>query len=464
MNSGSRSQHCCARRAALNNSAGDPTGLSGIPKVRVVVVNYNSGVEILSCLQSIFASDLPNDSLDVVVVDNGSTDGSLELLERELPKVRLVRSPSNLGYSAFNQVIADLEGVDYVALINPDAAIDSGCLPALIDALGADRDLGAACPRILLKGAFREIQLEISGHRRNYLDLLGVEGPANWHLSGPRVRRRWNRDVAWSVGDGTVLRVDSTEGEIVRLRVRANRPTRLKLQSGENAVETLLDRAPGEVSIAAAGASARIIQNAGSIIGKHGLGINRGFHRVDGPPFDMAGDVPAWCGAAVLMRSRYLRDVGGFDPKFFLYYEDLDLSWRGLVRGWRYRYVPEAVVFHAHSMTIGHGSRVYEFHHERNRLLTVTKNAPWREVMSTWAGAFKLIVRQVLGDVAGRILDRRKPEFVRTGRRLGALVSAMRLAPVILLGRRKSLGNPFGDQNTLQILGRWREPPGGASD
>ncbi len=48
----------------------------------------------------------------------------------------------------------------------------------------------------------------------------------------------------------------------------------------------------------------------------------------------------AWCGGAVLLRADYLVDVGTFDERFFLYYEDTDLSWRGRHKGWRYQYVP----------------------------------------------------------------------------------------------------------------------------
>jgi GT2 family glycosyltransferase len=86
----------------------------------------------------------------------------------------------------------------------------------------------------------------------------------------------------------------------------------------------------------------------------------------------------------VLLRPTYLADVGLFDERFFLYYEDTDLSWRGQLRGWRYRYVPESRVRHLHSATVGAGSDVHRHYAERNRLLMLVKSAPravaWRAV------------------------------------------------------------------------------------
>ena len=60
-----------------------------------------------------------------------------------------------------------------------------------------------------------------------------------------------------------------------------------------------------------------------------------------------------WCGAAVLLRRRYLEEVGRFDERLFMYAEDADLSWRGARRGWRYRYVPTSVVRHEHRASSG---------------------------------------------------------------------------------------------------------------
>lgn len=427
-------------------------------RIRAVVVNYNGGAEVLSCLRALLASDWPAEHLEVVVVDNGSFDGSLEQIEAELPTVRVCRSPGNLGYPAINQVVADLTGVDAVAIINPDAVVEPGCLAALAAALGRDPGLGAACPLILLDGEYREVHIGLDGPPRASLDLLDVEGAGRWHLTGPRVRRRWRGGVAWSVGDGSILRTTSTGA--VALRVQAHAPGRLVLTSGGRRVELAVGRRPRRVEVVVAGPATRIVQNAGSVIGRHGLGVNRGYHHSEGPACAPATDVPAWCGAGVLLRSDYLRDVGLLDPRWFLYYEDTDLAWRGLLRGWRYRYVPEARLSHAHSTTIGHGSALYDVQHVRNRLLTVSKCAPAREVAATWGDAVRLVGTQLRGDVVARLRDRRLPEPVLTARRVRALVGAARHCPGVLRDRSGVRGPGTIPDDLLPVLGRWRDPSG----
>ncbi|MEX2289325.1 MAG: glycosyltransferase family 2 protein [Mycobacteriales bacterium] len=428
--------------------------MTPVRRVRAVVVNYNGGEEILACLRSLLASEW--EQLQVVVVDNGSSDGSAARIERELPDVTLFRSPGNLGYPAINQVVEDLTGVDAVLVLNPDAVLEPGCLATLAAALDEDPGLGAACPLILLDGSYREVRVELDGLPRASLDLLAVEAGGRWHLTGPKVRRRWRGGVAWSVGDGSVLR---TTGERVALRLQAHRPGRVRLVSGDRTVEQAVGRSPIHIETAVGGAAFEVVQNAGSVIGPHGTGINRGYHRPRGPEFDAAVDVPAWCGAGVLLRGDYLRRVGLLDPRWFLYYEDTDLAWRGLLRGWRYRYVPQARVRHAHSTTIGHGSARYDVQHHRNRLLTVSKCAPGAELLASWGDAVRLVGVQLRGDVLARLRDRRRPEPVLTARRLRGLAGAARLLPQVLRDRKAVRAHAVPDDD-LPVLGRWRDPAG----
>lgn len=428
--------------------------MTPVRRVRAVVVNYNGGDEVLACLRSLLDSRW--DALEVVAVDNGSVDGSPERIERELPGVRLFRSPGNLGYPAINQVVEDLTDVDAVLVLNPDAVIEPDGLARLAAALDADPRAGAACPLILLEGRYREVRVELDGPARASLDLLAVDGADRWHLTGPKVRRRWHSGVAWSVGDGSVLR---TTGERVALRVQAHRPGRLRLVSGDQVVEQAVGRSPVHVEIGVGGDAVEVVQNAGSVIGPHGTGINRGYHQPLGPALETATDVPAWCGAGVLLRSDYLREVGLLDPRWFLYYEDTDLAWRGLLRGWRYRYVPQARIRHAHSTTIGHGSALYDVQHHRNRLLTVTKCAPRAELSATWRDALRLVGTQLRGDVVARLRDGRPPEPTLTVRRMRGLAGAARLTPHVLRDRRAVRAAAVPDDD-LPVLGRWRDPAG----
>jgi GT2 family glycosyltransferase len=427
-------------------------------RIRAVVVNYNGGEEVLGCLRALLSGDWPLQDLDVVVVDNGSVDGSPERIEKELPAVRVHRSPGNLGYPAINQVVQDLTGIDAVAIVNPDALVAPDCLSLLAAALGEDPRLGAACPRILLDGRYREVRISLDGPPRASVDLLSVEAAERWHLTGERVRRRWHDGVAWTVGDGSVLR--TTADGPVRLRVRGQQRGRLTLTSGDQRADVTVGRRAMAVDVALGGEPVEVVQNAGSVIGVHGLGLNRGYHRPDGPLFDLPTDVPAWCGAGVLLRTSYLNDCGLLDPRWFLYYEDTDLAWRGLLRGWRYRYVPAARVLHAHSTTIGHGSALYDIQHVRNRLLTVTKCAPAGELRGAWRDAVTTVGTQLRGDVVARVRDRRRPEPTLTVRRVRALASAARLTPAVLRDRRTVRRGATVADDALPVLGRWRDPTG----
>ena len=76
-----------------------------------------------------------------------------------------------------------------------------------------------------------------------------------------------------------------------------------------------------------------IVNNVGSIVFEDGYGADRGFLEPDEGQYQEPVEVFAWCGGSVLLRPRYLADVGLFDERFFLYYEDTDLAWRGRAAG-----------------------------------------------------------------------------------------------------------------------------------
>jgi GT2 family glycosyltransferase len=133
----------------------------------------------------------------------------------------------------------------------------------------------------------------------------------------------------------------------------------------------------------------RVINSAGGGLYKGWFGGDRGFMEPDVGQYDQPAEVFSWCGGAVVLSADYLRDVGIFDDSYFLYYEDFDLSWRGRAVGWSYRYVPESVVYHEHAYSSKAGSAFFTFWVDRNRRLTLVKNAPANIAVRVCLGAFK---------------------------------------------------------------------------
>ncbi len=357
--------------------------------VGVVVVNYNGGDLTLECLRSIVRTEWPAERLRVVLVDNASDDGVTARVRAELPVVRVLEQSANLGFGAgCNAGIRALGDVDFVALVNNDASVDPGWLAPLVDTLLADPGLGAACPKILFAGRFHDVVLRSATARRGFGDRrdLGV------FLSGARVDGDdvWSRvqlvDGTWGLepdaagggewtGPVTHLRVPVTTGNArISLRLSADGPRAVSMSAGGEPTEHTVSVDPAWFDVVASGADIDVVNNVGTVLLADGFAADRGYLEPDDGQFDTPAEVFAWCGGGVLLSRAYLDDVGLFDEELFLYYEDLELAWRGAGRGWRYRTVPTSVVRHVHSATSGRGSPLKQFYDERNRLLVLARH------------------------------------------------------------------------------------------
>ncbi len=102
------------------------------PLLTVVIVTYNSAAYIGPCLESLLPQ-VPTDGSRVVVVDNASSDGTAELVERRWPDVQVIRSEVNLGFGRACNLGAASSDTVYVVLLNPDTTVQAGCLDALVD-------------------------------------------------------------------------------------------------------------------------------------------------------------------------------------------------------------------------------------------------------------------------------------------------------------------------------------------
>lgn len=306
----------------------------------VVIPSWNSVRLLPRCLDSIAAQGVP---VELLVVDNGSGDGSVELLrERGVEHLALER---NTGFAAAVNLGVSRTRAPLVLVLNADTALEPGCLAALAARLRSDPGLGGVQPLLL--------QLE-EGRER--------------------------------------------------------------------------DRA-----------SARIY-SAGMTLHADGRAFEQGAGEEQGPLSATPREVFGVCGAACLLRRELFTELGGYDERYFAFYEDVDLNVRARIAGWRFAYVPAAVVWHVGNASwlagaprpAGWNARLVA----RNRISTQAKFIP--------ASALPRILAVELGALARAARERRFRATLR-----GKLEGLLRL-PAMLRARRRLQGE--GD---LSRARRW---------
>lgn len=120
------------------------------PAVSVIVLTYNCRDLIGDCLQSVLAQQAANPSFEVIVVDNASTDGTADRVEKEFSHaIRLIRSQNNGGYAAGNNLGAQSASGQSLVFLNPDTVVPQGWLAPLIEMLRQQPDAGAVCSKVM---------------------------------------------------------------------------------------------------------------------------------------------------------------------------------------------------------------------------------------------------------------------------------------------------------------------------
>lgn len=113
--------------------------------IDIIIVNWNGGQKILECIQPLMQNAVSNMKLNIIVSDNGSTDGSVEAIAAA--GITVIENKSNLGFgAACNRVLPYCTG-DYILLLNPDAVVTCGSIALLAEKLAKEPDMGAIGPR-----------------------------------------------------------------------------------------------------------------------------------------------------------------------------------------------------------------------------------------------------------------------------------------------------------------------------
>lgn len=188
----------------------------------IVIVNWNTRDLLRRCLQTVLASR--GVSFRIVVVDNASTDGSVEMVRAEFPQVEVIASATNGGFSYANNLGLRALGFDppgeqtprYALLLNPDTELPPGALRGMVAFMDADPRIGVAGPKLVLpdgsldKACRRSFPTpEVSAYR-----MLGLA------TLFPRSRRFGRYNLTYLDPD-LVTEVDSVVGAYMQVRREA---------------------------------------------------------------------------------------------------------------------------------------------------------------------------------------------------------------------------------------------------
>jgi GT2 family glycosyltransferase len=116
--------------------------------VSIIILIYNNEKDLAECIPSILNQTYKN--FELLIVDNGSTDGSVELVKTRYPGIRLIETGANLGYAGGNNIGFKEAKGDYIVVINPDTFVDPDWLYYLIRPLDENPAIDITNPKVLI--------------------------------------------------------------------------------------------------------------------------------------------------------------------------------------------------------------------------------------------------------------------------------------------------------------------------
>ena len=116
--------------------------------VTVTLVTYNSGRYIKRCLESVLAQKGPR--IEIIVIDNNSTDGTRDILEHYEDRCRIVYNSGNIGFAAAQNQAIELSRGSWILTLNPDVLLMPYFIQALLEAGRLDNRIGTVCGKLLV--------------------------------------------------------------------------------------------------------------------------------------------------------------------------------------------------------------------------------------------------------------------------------------------------------------------------
>jgi GT2 family glycosyltransferase len=141
------------------------------PRVAVLIVSFNTRALLLESIASV----IHEPGVEIIVVDNASADGSADAVAERFPSVKLIRSPSNLGFAGGTNCAARHATANSLLLLNPDAALRPGALDLLLELLDQQPRAAAIGPALVYAdGRPQAAAFRFPGLRQIFLDLFPI--------------------------------------------------------------------------------------------------------------------------------------------------------------------------------------------------------------------------------------------------------------------------------------------------
>jgi len=265
--------------------------------VDIIIVSFNKRALLGECLSSVAQMNYPK--FRVHVIDNGSSDGSVEYVKINFPQFDVVSLGANLGFSRANNYGIELCQGDFVFFLNNDVIVKPDTLEKLVEGFKNSK--------------------------------VAMVVPEMYDFEG-------------------------------------------------------------------------LVNSAGGVCDYYGFAFNRGIGEKDREEYNREAFVPYGCCGAALVRRRVLEEIGVFDDLYFMYHEDVDLSWRIQLRGYKILYYPSSMVFHKYMSSTKKDrylwikkdrARIVSLW-ERNRVRTLLKNYELRTLITVLPTLLTLKILHVI--------------------------------------------------------------------
>ena len=372
---------------------------NSFPMTSIIVPCWNEETTIVKTIDSLLALDYPKDKFEIIIVDNASTDKSKEIMENYQQKNKNIRNiflDKNSGFSKGNNIGIKASRGKYVILLNNDCLVEKDWLKQLISTAKKDKKIFAVNPKVLLYPSYiypkikispdfavKDVSisnsslLEYTDDKGALLDLIWPDDPNNrvFTLEVP-FDKKIDKFITCKLN---LLKFNFPKKSLPPLKRMNFSREIMKIYCSRSTKNAEVYKVTLKINIGLIAERNKYdkVQNAGIVVFQEGSGrdigaivrYQRQYYEFDKGQFDTEREIYAACAVATLYNREALDKIGYLDENFFMYYEDVEISERARLYGYKSFFNPRAIVRHLHALSSKEWSPFFIFNVEKGRYL-----------------------------------------------------------------------------------------------